>query len=76
MMTITEQHWRVLRAAISVPDQLTGLMQIMTDNRATATDVLHALRNISGRAEFIAQFCRDAEKLLPSIPPPLRNPDG
>lgn len=68
-MTITEQHWRVLRAAISVPDQLTGLMQIMTDNRATATDVLHALRNIRGRAEFIAQFCRDAEKLPRFIPP-------
>lgn len=67
-MTITEQHWRVLRAAISMPDQLTGLMQTMTDNRATATDVHHALRNIRGRAEFIAQFCRDAERLLPPVP--------
>lgn len=62
-MTITEQNWRALRTAVSLADQLTGLMQIMTDNRATAEDVQRNLRVIRSNALAVARFCADAEKL-------------
>lgn len=62
-MTITEQNWRALRTAVALADQLTSLMQMMTDNRTTAEDVQRNLRVIRTNALSVARFCADAEKL-------------
>lgn len=60
-MTITEQNWRVLRAATLLAADLTGLMELMHDNRASPINVRATLKALAEKAEFIRQFCVAAE---------------
>lgn len=60
-ITITEQNWLALQAANRQAADLTSLMELMRDNRASAANVRATLKAIGEKAEFVRQFCAAAE---------------
>ena len=60
-ITITEQNWLALQAATRLAADLTSLMELMRDNRASAPNVRATLKAIGQKAEFVRDFCAAAE---------------
>jgi hypothetical protein len=64
-MTITEQNWIALQAATRLAADLTSLMELMRDNRASAPNIVATLRAIREKADFVSGFCKAAEDRCP-----------
>jgi len=69
-ITLTEQNWLALAAASSLPNDLTGLISIMRDNRVTDRDIRACLERIRLKAQFVADHCAAAIDRLPPLGPP------
>jgi hypothetical protein len=57
---ISEPNWRALHQATSIPHDLTMLMQLMADKKASRYNVLETLSSIKAKAEYIIEFCDQA----------------
>jgi hypothetical protein len=62
-VTITEQNWLALQAATRLAADLTSLMDLMRDNRASEPNVKASLKMIRERADFVSHFCEAAEAI-------------
>jgi len=60
--TLTEPNWRVLKAAISIPNDLVRLMQLIADGGASKVNRRLTLESIRTKADTIKKFCEEALK--------------